>query len=103
MAKTLGFWMHVCMRHRYDTDPKSPPKVHLQMKVQEKATLEFHTCDAPLLCWKVRGNSDSLKRTVAQHALTTNERECGAFAQARKDALASRQAARTASAAQRLC
>ena len=68
-------------------------QVHLQMKLQEKATLEFHTCDAPLLCWKVRGNSDSLKRTVAQHALITNERECGACAgtQTRKDALASRQ------------
>ena len=49
------------------------------MKLQEKATLEFHTCDAPLLCWKLWGNSDSLKHIVAQHAqMCTNERseEC---------------------------
>ena len=79
-------------------------QVHLQMKLQEKATLEFHTCDAPLLCCKVRGNSDSLKHTVAQHALTplTNGSARQCVRGHTEDALASRQAARTAYAAQRL-
>ena len=36
-----------------------------EMNLREKATLEFHTCDAPLLCWKLWGNNDSLKHIVA--------------------------------------
>ena len=34
-------------------------QVHLEVKLLEKATLDFHTCGKPLLCWKLWGNSDS--------------------------------------------
>ena len=85
-----------------DTDPKSASlKCTREMKLREKATLEFHTCDAPLLCWKLWGNNDSLIHIVAQHALT-NGSACVTACGHTKTPAPGRQAARSASAAQRL-